>query len=149
MRRNAPITWLLALAFIASALPVHAQSADDRDYNIMTPERPSPQKKADPAPKKHPRGSSTLVTPAPLPPLLHYNPPPVPTVTTPLRPVPPSMYVPQTGMVLPNLPGPVGAGPSGSETSQDRAARCANQAGIYGPAQTGNRNAYVGSCINQ
>jgi hypothetical protein len=59
------------------------------------------------------------------------------------------MYVPQTGMVLPNLPTVGGAGPGGSETSQDRAIRCAHQAGVYGSAQTGDRNAYVGSCVNQ
>jgi hypothetical protein len=153
MRRNNSIVWLLALALVLASLPVRAQSADDRDYNIMTPEKPAPKKAPVPkqgeTPRRHPRGSSTLVAPAPLPPPLHYNPPPVPTVTAPAQPVPPSMYVPQTGMVLPNLPGPVGSGPGGSETSQDRATRCANQAGIYGPAQTGNRNAYVGGCINQ
>ena len=36
----------------------------------------------------------------------------------------------------------------GVETYQDRAARCAHQAGVYGQA-AGDRNAYIGSCINQ
>jgi len=27
--------------------------------------------------------------------------------------------------------------------------RCAHQAGVYGPAATGDRNSYIGSCINQ
>jgi len=62
--------------------------------------------------------------------------------------VPPPLYVPQTGQVLPNLPSVSGAGPGGRETSQDRAMRCVNQAGVYG-SMAGDRNTYVGSCINQ
>ena len=147
---NTAIACLLAAALAFAAAPVRAQW--DNDYNIMTPEKGAPAKKKSaeaPQPRKHPRGSSTLVTPTPLPPPLHYNPPPVPTVTPTARVVPPSLYVPQTGQTLPNLPGPVGNGPGGSETSQDRAVRCAHQAGVYGPAQTGNPNAYIGSCITQ
>lgn len=56
--------------------------------------------------------------------------------------VPSQLYVPQTGRTLPNLPVRPG------ETSQERAARCAHQAGVYG-AQAGNRAAYIGTCINQ
>jgi len=41
------------------------------------------------------------------------------------------------------------SGPGGTETFQDRAARCAHQAGVYGPSATGDRNAYIGGCINQ
>ena len=37
----------------------------------------------------------------------------------------------------------------GAETFQDRAARCSHQAGVYGPGSTGDRNSYVGGCINQ
>ena len=59
------------------------------------------------------------------------------------------LYVPETGRTLPNLPSIWGAGPGGAETFQDRAARCAHQAGVYGSTATGNRNAYVGSCVNQ
>jgi hypothetical protein len=62
--------------------------------------------------------------------------------------VPPPLYVPQTGQVLPNMPTISGAGPRGAETSQDRAVRCANQAGVYGSA-AGNPSGYIGSCINQ
>jgi hypothetical protein len=62
--------------------------------------------------------------------------------------VPPPIVVPQTGQVLPNLPTVQGSGPRGAETYQDRAARCAHQAGVYGSA-AGDRNAYVGTCINQ
>jgi len=49
---------------------------------------------------------------------------------------------------LPNLPTISGSGRGGAETFQDRAARCAHQAGVYGPA-AGDRNAYVGTCVNQ
>jgi hypothetical protein len=62
---------------------------------------------------------------------------------------PPPIYVPPTGRALPNLPTVSGSGPGGSETYQDRAVRCAHQAGAYGTAATGNRTAYIGSCINQ
>ena len=145
MRHKSRFIGLLLLAIMLPAAPAHAQSADDKDYNIMAPEKGAATKPSAPPLRKHPRGSSTLVTPAPLPPPLHYNPPPVEAVTPPSRPVPPSMYVPQTGMVVPNLPGAVGA----SESSQDRAARCAHQAGVYGPNMTGDRNTYIGGCINQ
>ena len=56
--------------------------------------------------------------------------------------------VPETGRVLPNLPTVSGSGADGAETSQDRAVRCAHQAGVYGQA-AGNPSAYIGSCINQ
>lgn len=55
---------------------------------------------------------------------------------------PPDLYVPQTGRVVPNLP------TTGVETSQDRAMRCAHQSGMAGAAG-GDRNAYLGTCINQ
>jgi len=160
-----PLMILLALALLAPAFPVSAQSIDD-DFTIMRPEPGTPEarrfKERKEQEKKHPAeaappsetakappkgrrhvGSSNPVYPAPLPPPPHYAAPPVQTVTPLPHVVPPSMYVPQTGMGLPNL----GAGTN--ETSQDRAVRCAHQAGIYGPAMTGDRNAYVGSCINQ
>jgi len=162
-----PLIGWLALALLAPGMPVQAQSIDD-DLTIMRPEPGSPEARRlkqlkekppleqakppaqanAPKGKKH-IGSSNPVYPAPLPPPLHYEPPPVRTVTPLPRTVPPSLYVPQTGAVLPNLPTVGGAGPGGSETSQDRAMRCVNQAGIYGSAQTGDRNAYIGSCINQ
>jgi hypothetical protein len=128
---------LLALTFVLSAVCAHAQSDDER-YTIMRPEKPAAKPEPWLAPKyKSPRGTRQhVVIPQPAPaPQLH---------TT----VPPPLYVPQTGQMLPNLPAISGSGPGGAETSQDRAARCAHQAGVYGPA-AGDRNAYVGSCINQ
>ena len=123
---------LLVLAAMVSVLPAHAQSDDER-YTIMRPEKPEPWL----APKyKSPRGTREhVVTPRPT------SPPP------PRAQVPPPLTVPQTGQVLPNLP-TIGSGPSGRETAQDRSARCAHQAGVYGQA-AGDRNAYVGSCVNQ
>ncbi len=129
---------IVVLAF-AGIVPAHAQSDDDR-YTIMRPEKGAKPAKPEPwlAPKyKSPKGTGEHV---PLP-----RPATVPQVR---RPVPPSIYVPETGRTLPNLPAASGAGPGGAETHQDRAARCAHQAGVYGSA-TGDRNAYIGGCINQ
>jgi hypothetical protein len=138
--------WLKAaifvLIFAGPAVPVCAQSVDG-PYNIMQPEPTGhpPKHKA-----RH--GSSNPVYPTPLPAPQVYNPPPSQQVVTP-RPsaLPPPLVVPQTGQALPNLP-MIGSGPGGAETSQDRAVRCAHQAGVYGAA-AGDRNAYVGGCINQ
>ena len=58
---------------------------------------------------------------------------------------PPSLFVPQTGQTLQNLPTLSGSGPGGAETFQDRAARCAHEAGVSGQATTGN---FIGSCLN-
>ena len=133
MASRFPLIALLALAAIMSALPAYAQSDDDR-YTIMRPEPNEPWL----APKyKSPRRTRQHVV----------IPQPAPTPQT-HTVVPPPLYVPQTGQLLPNLPTVSGSGPGGAETSQDRAARCAHQAGVYGQA-AGDRNAYVGSCINQ
>ena len=76
------------------------------------------------------------------------RPRPAPPNAPPAAQVPPPILVPETGRVLPNLPAISPSGPNGTETFQDRAARCAHQAGVYGDA-AGNRNAYIGTCINQ
>jgi hypothetical protein len=125
---------LLALTVLLPAMPGYAQSDDER-YTIMRPEKPEPWL----APKyKSPRGTRQhVVIPHPS------------SVPQPHALVPPPLFVPQTGQLLPNLPSAMGAGPGGRETSQDRAARCAHQAGVYGPAATGDRNTYIGACINQ
>ncbi len=122
---------LLGLATIMSALPARAQSDDER-YSIMKPEKPEPWL----APKyKSPRGTPERVVI------------PRPQATPPPRAqVPPPLYVPQTGQTLQNLPAP---GSSSRETYQDRAVRCSHQAGVYGQAATGDRNSYIGTCINQ
>ena len=122
---------LLALAAVPAALPAGAQSLQDDPYTIMRPEPGVPP------PYVSPRGSTEHVV----------IPQPAPTPQN-RATVPPPLYVPQTGQLLPNLPSVSGSGPGGVETSQDRAMRCAHQAGAYGAA-AGDRNAYVGSCINQ
>jgi hypothetical protein len=95
------------------------------------------------------RGSSNPIYPVPLPAPQHPQPVPHYQVVAPPRPkLPPPMFVPETGRVLPNLPPAVGSGSGGKETFQDRAARCAHQAGVYGAA-VGNRSSYINSCINQ
>ena len=142
MRRFLVITLLLLSALPAT--PTHAQGNNydimRDDYSIMVPEKGSRREQPEPwlAPKyKSPRGT-----------VKHVTIPKSKIVPSPSATVPPPIVVPQTGRVLPNLPTVPGAGPGGRETYQDRAARCAHQAGVYGP-DAGNRNAYVGTCINQ
>ena len=94
------------------------------------------------------KGSSGLVTPAPLPGPQPPLPVPHQQAIVPPATVPPPLYVPQTGRALPNLPNPAPSGPRGQETFQDRAARCAHQAGVYGQA-AGNSSLYINSCIDQ
>jgi hypothetical protein len=132
---------VLIAAALAPQLSVRAQTVDD-PYSIMRPEPGTKQPKpSEPwlAPKyRSPRGTKQHVKPP-------RNAPPV-VQTYPNSP--PPVYVPETGRLLPNLPALPGAGPGGAETGQDRALRCAHQAGVYGQA-AGNRDAYIGSCINQ
>jgi len=139
MAHRYPLIFLLALAAIVPAAPAHAQS-DNARYNIMVPEKGSKPEKPKPwlAPKyKSPRGTTQhVVIPQPAP------------VPKSRAAVPPPIVVPETGRVLPNLPTVSGSGVNGAETSQDRAMRCAHQAGAYGQA-AGNPSAYIGSCINQ
>ncbi len=130
---------LIALTAILSAAHARAQSDNDR-YTIMAPEKGSKPGQPEPwLPPKYqsPRGTRQ-----------HIAVPPPATVPHPRPPVPPSIHVPETGRTLPNLPAVSGSGPGGAETSQDRAARCSHQAGVYGQA-AGDRNAYIGSCVNQ
>jgi hypothetical protein len=145
MRKSFSLFTLLALTLIVTSAPVRAQSGDPGTPTIMAPE---PKGKAARSLRKKHIGSSSTVYPISLPPPLHYQPPPVRTVIPEPNAAPPSMYVPQTGMRVPNLPSVGGAGPGGSETSQDRAVRCAHQAGVYGPA-AGDQGSYIRSCINQ
>lgn len=121
---------VLAFAQTAFGWPAHAQLDDER-YSIM---RPEPWV----APKyKSPRGTREgVVIPRSRP------------VPQPHADVRPPIVVPQTGVALPNMPVVSPSGPGGRETYQDRAARCAHQAGAYG-ALAGDRNAYIGTCINQ
>jgi hypothetical protein len=168
MTRAYPLIILLALALAVPA--VRAQiNADTGTINIMRPEMPSPAHKHKtrrspskpiapvPAPErpragtqrhKTPHGSSNPVYPTPLPAPQGFTPPPSHEVVTHPPAVPPPIVAPQTGQSLPNLPTVSGSGPGGAETYQDRAARCAHQAGVYGQA-AGDRNTYIGSCINQ
>jgi hypothetical protein len=132
MRRVLTIGLLMLTAL--SAAPLHAQSNDDDRYSIM---RPEPYEPWLPPKYKSPRGTQQRpVTPQRMPQ------PQTRTSTA------PPLYVPQTGRVLPNMPTISGSGLGGAETSQDRAVRCAHQAGAYG-ANAGDPSTYVNSCINQ
>jgi len=157
--------WLLALLVLMLAAPVASAQSDSGTISIMRPE-PGTNVPAKKHVKKRRyrakervlhhkefrqtrRGSSNPVYPAPLPAPQHPQPVPHYSVVAPSRPkLPPPMFVPETGRVLPNLPPTAGSGPGGKETFQDRAARCAHQAGVYGQA-AGNRSSYINSCINQ
>jgi hypothetical protein len=161
MRRPLVVLFLFAFAFAAPAVSAQTR-ADDGSISIMRPEGAPPAKnKAHKSRKKrhratrHPiphqaRGSSNPVYPVPLPapqhPLAvpHYRALPPQRAQT-----PPPLFVPETGRTLPNLPSAGrGLGPGGGESFQQRAARCHQQAGIYGQA-AGNPSAYINSCINQ
>ena len=127
--RNAHAAGLIVLAITAVAAPALAQIDDDGRYTIMRPEPGVPPK------YKTPRGSTE-----------HVVIPPSTQVPLPRSAVPPAFVVPQTGqVVVPNQPVLAPSGPNRTETSQDRAMRCATQAGTYG----GDRAAFVGTCINQ
>ena len=67
-------------------------------------------------------------------------------VSPPNTAVPPALFVPQTGQTLQNLPPLSGSGPGGTETFQDRAARCDHEPGVSGQATT---DSVIGSCVNQ
>jgi hypothetical protein len=139
LRRIYPVVFFVLSAMAASP-PVYAQSVED-PYSIMRPEptgkTPRPVEPWLPPKYKSPRGTRQHVS--------H----PRPAETRQLRAqTPPPVVVPETGRVLPNLPVLPGAGPSGVETGQDRASRCAFQAGTYGAA-AGDRNTYINTCINQ
>ena len=129
---------LLAAALLAPAV-AHAQDRP-MGWEIMKPEpgRPAdvPQPWITPT-YKSPRGMGHTVNK----PRAKAH---TPRVSTP----PPPMYVPQTGQVLPNQRTLSPSGPRGTETFQDKASRCVNQAGVYG-ARAGDPGAYVGGCVNQ
>jgi hypothetical protein len=136
---------LLAVLTAVWATPTHAQKGNGYDilgddYSIMRPEKGSRPALPEPwlAPKyKSPRGT-----------VKHVTIPKSTIVEPPTTTVPPPIIVPQTGRALPNLSTGSGSGRGGAETYQDRAARCAHQAGVYGQA-AGDRGTYIGTCINQ
>ena len=134
---------LLAIVVVLSAIstaPSYAQNSILGDnYSIMVPEKGYKPSKPEPwlAPKyKSPSGTVNRV-----------KLPKSTVVPTPNAQVPPDLYVPQTGKVVPNLPTVSGSGRAGAETFQDRAARCAHQAGVFG--QGADRGSYMGACVNQ
>lgn len=73
--------------------------------------------------------------------------PPAPEPHAPVQSPPPPIVSPH-GQPLPNMATPAPSGSRGRETFQDRAARCTHQADLYGVAR-GDRDAYIGQCVNQ
>ena len=130
----------VVLALFAPAL-ASAQSKNP-NWVIMTPEPGRPQEVPEPwLPNKYksPRGSRQHVKH----PRTHRE-ADLPRVSTP----PPPIVVPQTGIAVPNMPTIAPAGPRGTESFQDKATRCVNQAGAYS-ATAGDRGTYLGTCVNQ
>jgi hypothetical protein len=136
-----PYRTSLLVACLALTLPALTQSVsaetDVSPFSIMRPEPVYPE------PWLPPKYRSPHGTPQHIKPSRRVSPP-----HTGRAKVPPPIIVPETGRALPNLPTVSPSGPNGTETYQDRALRCAHQAGVYGQA-AGNRNAYIGTCIGQ
>ena len=135
MKREPSMIMLMCLSAVL-ATPSLAQTSNilSNDYQIMVPEKGYKPSQPEPwlAPKY--RSPSGTVQQVYIPKSKIVNPP---SATDPGY-----VYVPQTGRTFQNLPTPG----RGTETSQDRAMRCAHQAGVYG--QTGNaRGSYMGSCL--
>ena len=125
-------------AFFLAGGPAFGR-ADGGNYSIMVPEKGTNVDRPEPwlAPKyKSPRGTRQHV----VIPRSHEVPPP-------RAAIPPPIVAP-SGQLLPNVPTVAPSGPRGNETFQDRAVRCAHQAGVYG-STAGNTTAYLGSCVNQ
>jgi hypothetical protein len=128
--RNLYAAGLVALTMSAVTAPAVAQDDGMGRYSIMRPE-PGVLPKY-----KSPRGSTEhVVTP----------PSSEAAQALPQTTVSPSFVVPQTGQVVPSQPVLAPSGPNRTETYQDRAVRCATQAG----SSAGDRGAFVGTCINQ
>jgi len=137
MRKLWPVI-VLSLVIVA---PAAASPQGHDDYNIMVPEKAA-------KPRAHQRrGSSVIVAPTPLPPPLHYLPPPVQSDVAPPPVVAPPVVAP-SGQLVPSPPTYSPSGPHGTESYQDRAVRCAHEAGVNSGA-VGNPSAFIGSCINQ
>ena len=128
--RNAYAAALMALTMFAVTAPALAQDDGMGRYNIMRPEPGVPPK------YKSPRGSTEHVV---------ISPSTNAAQALPQTTLSPSFVVPQTGQVVPSQPVLAPSGPNRTETYQDRAVRCATQAGSY----VGDRGAFVGSCITQ
>jgi hypothetical protein len=126
--RKAYAAVMIALALVAGAASSFAQVDYQGRYNIMRPEPRVPPK------YKTPRGSTE-----------HVVIPPSTEAPSPQAAVSPTFVVPQTGQLVPSQLVLAPSGPNRTETYQDRALRCATQAGTYG----GDRTAFVGTCINQ
>jgi hypothetical protein len=138
MRRISLIVFALLSAVLAAPGLAQAGNILSDDYSIMVPEKGAKREAPEPwlAPKyKSPRGT-----------VKHVVIPKSNIVTPPRAAVPPDVFVPQTGRTFQNLPTVSGSGPRGAETFQDRASRCAHQAGVYGQATGGG---YMGACVNQ
>jgi len=143
MRERSTIMLIVLSTALATPAPAQTGGILSDNYSIMVPEKGSKQKvskREQPEPWLAPKYKSPQGT------VQHVHIPKSKIVSPPTASVPSSVYVPQTGRTFQNLPALPGSGPGGTETFQDRAARCTHQAGVYG--QTGiTRGSYMGSCL--
>ena len=146
MREPSMIMLIVLSAALATPAPAQTGNILSDNYSIMVPEKGSKQKqkvskqkvskREQPEPWLAPKYRSPSGT------VQQVHIPKSKIVTPPSATDPGYVYVPQTGRTFQNLPTPG----RGTETSQDRATRCAHQAGVYG--QTGSaRGSYMGSCF--
>ena len=146
MREPSMIMLIVLSAALATPAPAQTGNILSDNYSIMVPEKGSKQKqkvskqkvskREQPEPWLAPKYRSPSGT------VQQVHIPKSKIVTPPSATDPGYVYVPQTGRTFQNLPTPG----RGTETSQDRAMRCAHQAGVYG--QTGSaRGSYMGSCF--
>jgi hypothetical protein len=138
MRRLSLIVLPLLSAILAAPALAQTSNILRDNYSILVPEKGAKRELPEPwlAPKyTSPSGTVKRVV--------------IPKsriVSPPSSAVPPDVFVPQTGRTFQNLPSASRSGPGGAETFQDRAVRCAHQAGVYGQATGGG---YIGACVNQ
>ena len=137
MREPSMIMLIVLSAALATPAPAQTGNILSDNYNIMVPEKGSKQKqkvskREQPEPWLAPkyRSPSGTVQQVHIPKSKIMNPP---SATDPGY-----VYVPQTGRTFQNLPTPG----RGTETSQDRATRCAHQAGVYVPDRQRQRLLY-------
>ena len=144
MRKPSMVMLIVLSAALATSALAQAGNILSDNYSIMVPEKGLKQKvskqkvsrREQPEPWLAPKYKSPSGT------VQKVRIPKSKIVNPPSATEPGYVYVPQTGRTFQNLPTPG----RGTETFQDRAARCTHQAGVYG--QTGSaRSAYMGSCL--
>ena len=140
MTQRAPLIALLALTVLVPALPAYAQSDDER-YTIMRPEKGA-------TPRSRTVAGAEIQVAARHAPACG-DPAAFDGRRSRARTVPPPLYVPQTGQIAAESADGIGvrAGRPRNLAGPRRALRASGRR--LWPGRPGDRNAYIGSCINQ